>query len=180
MKAWNVSRSLFISGLVVALLGGAVVVGQAQAQGMMHTDHPGSGMRHEGGMMGFMGGGRMIERMLDSVNATEAQRSQIRQITDAARKDMQSQHDAGRSLRDEALQLFTQPTVDARAAEAVRQKMLAQHEAGSKRAMQAMLDISRVLTPEQRASLADKLKQRRAMHEQRHSHERRPADAAPR
>jgi protein CpxP len=64
-------------------------------------------------------------------------------------------------------QLFTQPTVDARAVETLRQQMLAQHDQASKRMMQAMLDGSRVLTPEQRAKMADMAGQRRAMMERR-------------
>ena len=68
--------------------------------------------------------------------------------------------------------LFAQPTVDARAVEAVRQQMLQQHDQSSRRWMQAMLDASAVLTPEQRAQLAERMKQRRDMM-QRHQQERR-------
>jgi protein CpxP len=45
--------------------------------------------------------------------------------------------------------------------------MLAQHDQASKRMMQAMLDGSRVLTPEQRAKMADMAGQRRAMMDRR-------------
>ena len=48
----------------------------------------------------------------------------------------------------------------AAAAEQVRQQMLAQHDQVSKRTLQAMLDASKVLTPEQRAKLGDRMKQR--------------------
>jgi Spy/CpxP family protein refolding chaperone len=67
--------------------------------------------------------------------------------------------------------VFTAPTVDANAAEQLRQQMLAQHDQASKRMLQAMLDISRVLTPEQRQQLAQKMKQRHEMME-RHMRER--------
>ena len=53
----------------------------------------------------------------------------------------------------------------------VRQQMLQQHDQSSRRRMQAMLDASAVLTPEQRAQLAERMKQRREMM-QRHQHER--------
>ena len=53
--------------------------------------------------------------------------------------------------------LFAQPTVDAAALEALRQKQMAMHDAASKRMMQAMLDVAQVLTPEQRKK-ADELK----------------------
>ena len=56
------------------------------------------------------------------------------------------------------MQIFSAPTVDAAAAESVRQQLMAQHDAASRRTLQAMLDISRVLTSEQRAQIARHLK----------------------
>lgn len=115
-----------------------------------------------------MFGGHGMARMLDQVNATAEQRSQIEQIAKAARADLQAQHESGRALREQAMQLFAQPTVDANAAEALRQQMLAQHDRASQRTMQAMLEVSRVLTPEQRQQLAERMKQRaEAMHKHR-------------
>jgi len=120
----------------------------------------------EGGMMWM---GRGMDRMLESAGVGTAQRDQIRQITDAARADLKAQREAGANLHEQAQALFTQPTVDANAAEALRQQMLAQHDRASQRMMQAMLEISRVLTPEQRQQLADQMKQRHdKMREGRH------------
>lgn len=136
-----------------------------------HGGPGGSGMMHAGMGPGMMGGGRHIERLLDAVKATPEQRTQIKQLTDAAKADMQAQREAGRKLHEQGRELWAQPTVDARAAEALRQQMLAQHDAASKRGLQLMLDVSRVLTPEQRKQLADRMQQRRAMME-RHRGER--------
>jgi periplasmic protein CpxP/Spy len=118
--------------------------------------------------MGMMGGhgpgmGRHFEHMLDGLNATDAQRTQVKQIAAAAAADMKAQHDAGRALRDKAMQIFAAPNIDAAAAESVRQQMLAQHDQASRRMLQAMLDVGRVLTPEQRAKLGDRMKQRSDM-----------------
>lgn len=145
-----------------------------------HGHGHGNGEGHDQGYgrgMG-MGGPRMTSRLLDTVNASAEQRAQIKQITDAARADMKAQHDGSRQLRDEAAALFAQPTVDARAAEALRQQMLARHDQASKRQLQMMLDISRVLTPEQRKTLADKMAQRRSAKE-RHHGERSGSEAKP-
>jgi Spy/CpxP family protein refolding chaperone len=60
------------------------------------------------------------------------------------------------------VEIFAAPTVDAAAAESLRQQLLAQHDQASKRVLQAMLDVSKVLTPEQRAKLAERIKQRQA------------------
>ncbi len=152
----------------------------ALAQG--HAGHHGHGMGGgpgAGGMMMFGGPpervARGLDRMLDGLNATEAQRAQVRQIATAAAADMKAQHDAGRGLREQGMQLFTAPVVDAAAAESLRQQMSAQHDQASKRMLQAMLDVSKVLTPEQRAKLGERMKERQAVmkdRQQRMQHER--------
>lgn len=101
---------------------------------------------------------RGLDHLLDGLNASDAQRAQIKQIAQAAAADLKTQHEAGRSLHDKALQIFAAPTVDAAAAESVRQQMQAQHDQVSRRMLQAMLDVSKVLTPEQRAKAAERMK----------------------
>ena len=86
---------------------------------------------------------------------------------ETARNDLKAQRDAGRAVHDQMRQLFAQPTVDARVAETLRQQAMAQHDQSSRRMMQAMLEVSRVLTPEQRAKLAEMAAQRRANMERR-------------
>jgi Spy/CpxP family protein refolding chaperone len=65
------------------------------------------------------------------------------------------------------MQVFAAPSVDAAAAESLRQQMLAQHDQASKRMLQAMLDVSKVLTPEQRAKVGERMKQRQAVMQDR-------------
>jgi Spy/CpxP family protein refolding chaperone len=151
----------------------ALAVGVAGSIGLAAWAQP-----HGPGMMGGPGFmmGHGVERALGAVGASDAQRAQVKQIMQAAMADLRAQHAATRELRQQTMQLFTQPTVDANAAEALRQKMLAQHDAASKRMLQAMLDVSRVLTPEQRAQLAERM-QRRGEMMQRHEKERRQLDA---
>ena len=167
---------MFLATLVVAVAGGLSQMAQASP----HDGHGGHGFQSSGGMgMGMMGGARHIERLLDAVNATPEQRTQIQQILQAARTDMGAQRDAGRKLHEQSAALFAQPTVDARAAETLRQQMLAQHDQASKRGLQVMLDVSRVLTPEQRKAVAERMAQRRSMME-RHRAERGSAERTPR
>jgi protein CpxP len=45
--------------------------------------------------------------------------------------------------------------------------MLAQHDQASKRVMQAMLDVSRVLTPSQRAKIGERMHERQAIMQER-------------
>jgi protein CpxP len=170
--------------------GGSAPAMAAPRMGEPRMGEPGPGMRgmhehmqgmHHGmdGMHGGMGGGammfrgspermgRMIDHMLDGLNASDAQRTQIKQIAVAAATDLKSQAQAGRALRQRAMQAFTAPTVDAAAVEQVRQQMLQQHDQMSRRMTQAMLDVARVLTPEQRARLGERMRDRQARMEDR-------------
>ena len=148
---------LLAATLVLAAAGGLALTADAAP--------PAGGM---GGPMMMMAAPGHLDRMLDDLNATADQRTQVKAIMDAARTDLKAQHDAGRALGDQAMQLFTQPSVDARQAEALRLQMLSQHDQASKRMLQAMLDVSRVLTPEQRQQLGQKMAQRRTMMMERH------------
>lgn len=161
-----VTRFAAAVALVAAAAVGTVAMAHGGGEGRM-GGHGGPMMMHAGMGPGGHGGpgggawlGRGLDRMLDGVNATEAQRTQIRQIAEAARTDLQAQRAAAAPLRDQAMTAFTQPNVDANQVEAVRRQMLAQHDATSRRISQAMLDISRVLTPEQRTQLAQRMKER--------------------
>ncbi|WP_201493712.1 Spy/CpxP family protein refolding chaperone [Rubrivivax sp. A210] len=167
---------------LLATLALALAAGVVQTSNAAGPDGPGAGgMRHEmmgghGGMghMGGMGGmgamheGRGMDRMLAAVKATPEQRTQLKPIAEALRADMKALHESGAKLHEQGAALFTQPTVDANAVEVHRQQMLAHHDQVSKRMSQAMIDMSRVLTPEQRKTLADRMSMRREMMQHRH------------
>jgi periplasmic protein CpxP/Spy len=146
---------------------------------------PGMGGARHGGMHGGghggpgLFGGPGLGRMLDSVKATPEQRSQIEALVKAAQPEMQAARESGRKLREQHMALMAQPTVDARALETLRQQQMAQHDAASKRMTQLMLEVSRVLTPEQRQQLAQRM-QRRAEMMQRHRAEREQLDGGTR
>jgi periplasmic protein CpxP/Spy len=165
MSLFTSSKSLAAGALLVAVLGTVTL----SAWAMPH------GGGHGGPGMGMMMGGRGLERMLDSVNATADQRSQIKAIAERAMADLRAQRDAAKGTRDQFMTLFTQPTVDANAAEALRAQKMQQADQASRRMTQAMLEVSRVLTPEQRKQLAERMSQRRSMME-RHMNERRALD----
>ena len=157
---------LMIVALAVAAAGVCPSIAQAQPAAGPRGGDAGHHM-HDGPM-----GGRMLDRALDGVNASAEQRTRIREIMKAAADDVRQQREASRGLREQAMALFAQPTVDARAVEALRQQMVQQHDQSSRRWTQALLDASAVLTPEQRQQLAERMKQRRALME-RHMQERR-------
>lgn len=153
------------AALMLALAGGFV------ANALAATGGAGG---HAIGGGPLMGG--MLPRMLDRVNATPEQRAQIQQIIDRNAAERQAQREARREMREQAMALFSQPTVDANAVEALRQKQMALADAASKRMTASMLEISRVLTPEQRAQIASYMSQRGEMM-RRHYRERQAIDA---
>ena len=167
----NTGVGRLVLGLVVsgAAAGALAWPGWSQAE----TPAPGGpamhGRMHQGGGM-WAAHPRHLERMLDAVKATDAPKAQVRQIMQSAAADMATQREAGRSLRDQAMAVFAAPMVDANAAEQLRQQMVAQHAQGSKRMLAAMLEVSRALTPEQRAAWAERMRQ----HRQGHHGERQP------
>ena len=167
--AISISRSvapwrLAAAALVLAVAGGAAQMAQAMPGG--------HGGPHGGGMM-------MHGRLLQSVGASADQQTRIHDIMKAARDDVRKLHDGAGDLRAQGVQLLAAPTIDARAVEALRVKRVALHDAVSKRMTQAMLDAAAVLTPEQRAKMAEQMGKRRDMME-RHRRERDSMDGAPR
>ena len=108
--------------------------------------------------------GARMGHMLDLVNATDAQRSQIDAIFKTARQDLAGQREAGMKLHQQMATLYTATNIDAAAIEATRAQISAQREAASKRLSQASIDAARVLTPEQRAKIAEVMKKRMARH----------------
>lgn len=155
-------------GAVIALSAtlGVAAWAHESAHGAHRGTHAGMGGPGGFGPGLFAGSTERIERavdhLLDGINATDAQRTQIKQIAAATATDLKAQREAGRSLHERSVQLFTAPVVDANAAEQLRQQMLAQHDQASRRTLQAMLDVSRVLSPEQRATLAQRMADRRS------------------
>lgn len=177
MKTSTPRTRRLVAGLSLALAGAvaggawAASGGPGGAGGHGMPGHHAMGAPGAGGMFGGM-----LQRLLDKANATPQQRTQIEQIMQASAAELRAQHDESRALREQAMALFSQPTVDATALEALRQKQLAAHDAASKRMTATMLEISRVLTPEQRKQMADYMTQRRDMM-QRHWRERQSVDA---
>jgi Spy/CpxP family protein refolding chaperone len=135
----------------------------------MHPDHgamPGEGYGGAGGAHGHgmgMGMGMGLTHLLARVQATPEQRAQIKTILQTARTELEATHGAGRSLHQQMMQALVQPTLDDKAVEALRQQIQANHEAASKRMTQALLDAARVLTPEQRKSLAERMARHQSM-----------------
>lgn len=135
-------------------------MGPGMGPGMGHGHHPGSmgprpGMQHRGAPGGHGGGMHRLlsPRVLEMVQATPQQRHQLHEIMRAAQRDVRALREQGRSMRQQLMQQFAQAQINAPAVEALRRKMMEQHDQISQRHMKAMLDAAQVLTPEQRAKM---------------------------
>ena len=153
---------LFLFTALVGLTGAVLQPALAASGG-----HGGMGMGMGMGMGTGMGrdGPGHIGRMLDQVGASAEQKAQISAFIEAARNDLKPVHAQLKTLRAQGAALFTQPNVDAAAIEAVRLQTQTLQGQASKRMAQALVESSRVLTPDQRAKMADLMNKRRAMTE---------------
>jgi len=104
----------------------------------------------------------LTDKSLQAIGATDDQRAKILSIQSQARNDLKALRQSGGEARLQMAQALAAPTVDSAAAEAARQKILAQADAASQRKLQARLMIAAVLTPAQRQQLLS-LHQRRSM-----------------
>lgn len=161
-------------GLVVSAAGAFGIVNLASAHG--RQDGP-PAPRPMAGMGLPLMGGPMLEHLLDEVQATAAQREQLKQIAQSAQADLRAGAESGRTDRDRLAELFAQPVVDEAAVESLRRKMLQRHDQQSKRTQQAMLEASKVLTVEQRQALVAQMKQRAERFGERHGHDGGPPPA---
>lgn len=178
----SVLRYLTVFTLAMALFGATVDLAQAQPMAGMGGGMGGMGMHHgahkaahhpHGGPGGMM---MMSEHMLDTVGASAEQKTRVRDILKTAQDEQRQQREAGQALHQQMMQLLTAPKIDAAAAEALRQQQQVRHDAASKRMLLAMLDVQAVLTPEQRAKLAETMKARQDMMG-RHQRERQQLQA---
>ncbi len=101
-----------------------------------------------------------IDDMLDEVDASDDQRTQVRAIASAALADMGEFRDFRRAGREALVDALTQETVDREALEALRQSKLETADRASQRLLTALADAAEVLTPAQRTALAAELESR--------------------
>lgn len=167
---WQVltGRLGLTSAALAAALAGAAMLAQAD-DGAGRFGGPGDApqahrvMHRPGGPEGAGGAGLgplTHPRLLDVVGATADQKNRLHDIEVALRTETEQRHDELRTLRQQLLAAMLVAKPDAAAAEALRQKLQAGQDALSKRALQAQLQASAVLTPEQRQKIADILKRR--------------------
>jgi len=103
----------------------------------------------------------MVRWMLADVNATEDQQQKIAAIVSATMTELAPLRQKHFEARKQAAELLAKPTVDRAALETLRAQDIATADQVSKRMTQSIVDAAEVLTPEQRAQLAERMQRMR-------------------
>jgi Spy/CpxP family protein refolding chaperone len=146
-----------VGGVAAALVIGVLSVSAAQARGF-----GGGGF---GGGMGFR-----MQKVLEKVNATDAQREQIKGIWEGLRPQLKATHEQHAALRKQLTQAMTAPTIDPAAIEKLRQQSVQLMDKSSTIMTRGFVESAKVLTPEQRKQVAEEL-EKRADHHRAHLEE---------
>lgn len=138
----------YIVGASVAAMIGVLGVGAI----MTHGFHAGW---HDGGFERFVDS--RIDRILDRIDATDDQRSKVKPVLINASGEIRDLYLEMREGRKSLVAALTGQKVDRQSIETLRAASLASMDQASRRMLQALADAAEVLTPEQRAKIAEKI-----------------------
>jgi Spy/CpxP family protein refolding chaperone len=149
-------------GLAVAGLGGVTLLAAA-------------GFGHRGGFCGAHGDPARMERMLgahldevlDELEATPAQREKIAAVKDRLLAKGRALHEERGGAMTELLAQWESPTPDRARVNAIVDERAAGMQAFAHEVADAMVEVHAVLTPEQRAQVAERWRERAERHERR-------------
>src|SRR5688572_11660090 len=133
------------------ILAAAIVAGSAMSAAAVRAESVDDAAGGGPGQPGNVGmHGRRIEKILDRVNATPAQRAQIRAAWDGLRPQIKGLRQQHHAVRKQMLATLTAPTINATDVERLRQQAAGLHDKMSALITQGMIATAQALTPEQR------------------------------
>lgn len=141
--------ALAIAGLISAVVGGATLTAVA------HSDRD---RREQGEWSGHKKGPfseKKIDFMLYQLDATPEQRERVKGIMSSAFEDVKTIRENEQNGREAFVAALSKPTLDRQELESLRKSQLEVFDRMSERMVQAMADAAEILTPEQRAKLAE-------------------------
>jgi protein CpxP len=144
-------------GLVLASL--SILIGAASFS-IARAHGPGGG---GGAEMGEFMQWRM-QRMLDAIGATDAQKAQIKATFDALRPQHKALREERAKLRQQMEQALTAPTIDKAAIEKLRRQSVELMDKGSTLFTQSVVSAAQILTPAQRKQLVEQMHQHHRGH----------------
>lgn len=102
----------------------------------------------------------MVRMWLADVDVSEAQQKRIAEIMSTTMRELAPLREKHREGRQQAIAALAKPQVDRNALEAIRAQQLALADQMSRRMTQSMVEVAEVLTPEQRAKVAERMQAR--------------------
>jgi Spy/CpxP family protein refolding chaperone len=108
-----------------------------------------------------------VKWMLADIDATDAQHQRIADITVTLMRELRPLRDQAREARRQVMDILSKPQIDRGALEALRAKQAQTMDQISRRISQSLADAAEVLTPDQRAKLAERMGERRHRHGRR-------------
>ena len=152
-------RRAVIAGLIGSLIAGVGMARFAYAQpgwhggwhGGFYDADPQTMQRRAEAMAKFW---------LADVDASEAQQKQIADIMSTTMRELRPLREQHRQARKQVMEILSKPQIDRDALETVRKQEVQLADQLSRRITQSLADAAEVLTPDQRAKLADKMARR--------------------
>jgi len=146
----------FRGWLAGAALAGAFLAGGIALSGVsMAADAMGHGMGHMQAEHTMMA--EHLDKALDAAEATPDQKARIHDILKTAMQSIMPLHKQMEEAHGSLHRLLAAPTVDRAALEKLRADEVAQLDQASRTLVNALADAAEVLTPAQRAKLAEKM-----------------------
>jgi protein CpxP len=148
---------LAIAGLALPVIGG-LTASQLSAQ----VGGSGAGLSEES-ILGSGRHGDRAERLLETLDLSEDQTTQIRAIREGDREEMQALREAERAEREAMHSLMAGTATDAELRAQHEELQALDREVADLR-FENMLAVRNVLTPEQRTEMSTRMEQRRSEH----------------
>lgn len=98
-----------------------------------------------------------LEHLLDELDASDAQRARAAQLAEARAPALFALMSEGRALRQKAKGVLLAKELDQTQLATLRAQLDSVYARGADSALQGLFDLAAVLTPEQRAKLAERL-----------------------
>jgi len=156
------SRKGLWMGLALMLGAGALAVGVPMAQAHDFGGGPGGAGMHGGGPGGHFG--FRVQRLLEKVNASDSQKTQVKAIWDGLAPQLKAAHQQHGELHKQIAQAMAAPTIDPARIEKLRQQSVQAMDQTSKLITQGMVQTAQVLTPDQRKQALAEIEKHRGEH----------------
>ena len=150
-------RRTFHAIAAVAALG---FFGKASAQALPGRDGSVGRAGHGGQGDGAAMAERRVDQLIKIVGGTPEQKTKLLQLAQAAMLDMKPMREQMMAARKRGMELLAAASIDRGAIDKLRAEQIQLMDSMSRRMSAHMMDAAEVLTPAQRITLAEKMKQR--------------------